>query len=114
MPWTIPNIDPSTFEWIITVRRPRMLRKLPLLVLFGAVVGGAAAWILTIPGSVSPGALPTRTANLDNGRTMFLAGGCPSCHAVPKQDDKTQLGGGLGLKSPFGIFYVPNISSDPW
>jgi len=44
---------------------------------------------------------------------MFFAGGCASCHATPNQDDKTLLGGGLGLKSPFGTFYVPNISPDP-
>ena len=44
---------------------------------------------------------------------MFYAGGCTSCHATPEQDDKTRLGGGLGLKSPFGTFYVPNISPDP-
>ncbi len=43
---------------------------------------------------------------------MFYAGGCTSCHATPEQDDKTRLGGGLGLKSPFGTFYVPNISPD--
>jgi mono/diheme cytochrome c family protein len=44
---------------------------------------------------------------------MFYASGCASCHAVPKQPDKTRLGGGLALNSPFGTFYVPNISSDP-
>jgi mono/diheme cytochrome c family protein len=48
---------------------------------------------------------------------MFYAGGCPACHAVPNKDpekfDPTRLGGGLGLHSPFGTFYVPNISPDP-
>ena len=44
---------------------------------------------------------------------MFLIGGCASCHATPEQDDPTRLGGGMGLKSPFGIFYAPNISPDP-
>jgi len=44
---------------------------------------------------------------------MFYVGGCSSCHAVPKQKDSTLLGGGLDLNSPFGTFYVPNISSDP-
>jgi len=42
---------------------------------------------------------------------MFLAGGCASCHAVD-QEARTVLGGGLALKSPFGTFYTPNISSD--
>ena len=32
-------------------------------------------------------------------------------HARP--EGRTKLGGGLALKSPFGTFYPPNISSDP-
>jgi mono/diheme cytochrome c family protein len=43
---------------------------------------------------------------------MFYAGGCAACHATPNQEDKTKLGGGLSLKSPFGTFYPPNISPD--
>jgi mono/diheme cytochrome c family protein len=43
---------------------------------------------------------------------MFYAGGCAACHATPGSEDRTQLGGGLGLKSPFGTFYAPNISPD--
>ncbi len=58
-------------------------------------------------------ALPAHTPDLANGKEMFYAGGCASCHAVPKQPDKTRLGGGLALNSAFGTFYVPNISSDP-
>ncbi len=54
-----------------------------------------------------------RTPDLANGKNMFYAGGCASCHATPNQEDKTKLGGGLGLKSPFGTFYVPNLSPDP-
>ena len=77
-----------------------------------AIVALAAFWVLTIPGTVPASALGPHTPNLDNGKTMFFAGGCASCHATPGQDDKTRLGGGLGLKSPFGTFYVPNISPD--
>jgi mono/diheme cytochrome c family protein len=89
-----------------------MLRKLVVpLVIFGAL-GLAAFWFLTVPATVSADALGPHTPNLDNGRTMFFAGGCASCHATPDQEDRTRLGGGLGLKSPFGTFYVPNISSD--
>jgi mono/diheme cytochrome c family protein len=65
-----------------------------------------------MPGTIAASALPARAPDLDNGRTMFFAGGCASCHATPKQDDKTRLGGGLALKSPFGTFHVPNISTD--
>ncbi len=89
-----------------------MLRKFLLLVVAAAVAGLGLFWVLTIPGTVPASALAPHTANLDNGKTMFFAAGCTSCHATPKQDDKTRLGGGLGLKSPFGTFYAPNISPD--
>ena len=48
----------------------------------------------------------------DESRGGWYAGGCASCHMSPNQDDKTKLGGGRPLKSPFGTFYAPNISSD--
>jgi mono/diheme cytochrome c family protein len=83
----------------------------------GAIVVLAAAWLLTLPEIVPASALPPHQANLANGETMFNIGGCSSCHAVPKENpdkaDRTRLGGGLALKSPFGVFYVPNISPDP-
>ena len=77
-----------------------------------AVLGLAAFWALTIPATVPASALAPHTADLANGKELFYAGGCASCHAVPKQPDKTRLGGGLGLRSPFGTFYIPNISPD--
>jgi mono/diheme cytochrome c family protein len=89
-----------------------MLRKLVIPVLVLAVIAAAVLWWLTTPASVAASALPARNPDLANGRTMFWIGGCASCHAVPKQEDKTRLGGGLALKSPFGTFYAPNISSD--
>jgi mono/diheme cytochrome c family protein len=90
-----------------------MFRKLLVLAVVAAVLGLGLFWILTIPATVPASALAQRAANLDNGRTMFHAGGCASCHATPNQDDRNRLGGGVALKSPFGTFYAPNISSDP-
>jgi mono/diheme cytochrome c family protein len=89
-----------------------MLRKLVMLVVVLALIGAAAFWYITAPQRVPASALAAYTPNLDNGKTMFLVGGCASCHATPKQEDKTRLGGGLGLKSPFGTFFTPNISPD--
>jgi mono/diheme cytochrome c family protein len=89
-----------------------MLRKLAIVVLILAVIGAAIFWFVTIPATVPASALPAYAPNLENGKTMFDAGGCSSCHAIPNQEDKTKLGGGLGLKSPFGTFYAPNISPD--
>ena len=93
------------------------LRTLALTGAAGVTIGLAAFWILTLPAVVPATALAPHTANLDNGKTMFEIGGCASCHAVPDADpakvDRTRLGGGLALNSPFGTFYVPNISPDP-
>jgi mono/diheme cytochrome c family protein len=90
-----------------------MFRKLVVLAVIAAVVGFVAFWIVTVPATVLASALAPHAPNLDNGKTMFFAGGCTSCHATPNQDDKSRLGGGVALKSPFGTFYAPNISPDP-
>ena len=92
------------------------LRTFVFIIAGGAIFVLAAIWILTLPASVPAAALPPHTPNLANGETMFNIGGCSSCHAVPNDNpekvDRMRLGGGLALKSPFGVFYAPNISSD--
>jgi mono/diheme cytochrome c family protein len=90
-----------------------MLRKSSILALIVvAVAGGLGFWIATVPATVPASALGPHTPDLANGRTMFLAGGCAACHATPGQGDRTRLGGGRAIKTAFGIFYAPNISSD--
>ncbi len=89
-----------------------MLRKLIVVAVGAGVLGLALFWFLTIPQTVPASALGPHTPDLANGKVVFTAGGCVSCHAVPKAEDKTRLGGGLALNSPFGTFYVPNISPD--
>jgi mono/diheme cytochrome c family protein len=89
-----------------------MRRILPSLVLAGAAAFGVYWWLTAVPFVV---AVTERayTPDLANGQTIFSAGGCSSCHAVPGQPDRTKLGGGLAIPSPFGTFYAPNISPDP-
>jgi mono/diheme cytochrome c family protein len=89
------------------------VRKLIGIVVVLAVIGAGVFWFVTIPATVPANALGAHTPDPANGRTMFFAGGCASCHATPGQEDRTRLGGGLGLKSPFGTVYLPNISPDP-
>jgi len=88
------------------------LRRLLVTLVLLAAVGFGGFYVLTDPRIVSPspeiGTLPA--PDLDNGRLLFAAGGCASCHATPNQDDKLRLGGGLTLASAFGTFHVPNIS----
>jgi mono/diheme cytochrome c family protein len=86
-----------------------LVRKLLVAVGLFVLGGAAACWFLTNPEKVAAGALRARSPNLDNGRTMFIAGGCASCHAASK-DAQTMLGGVVALRSPFGTFYAPNIS----
>ncbi|MFZ0353660.1 MAG: cytochrome c [Pseudolabrys sp.] len=89
-----------------------MIRKIVIVAIIAAAIGAPAFWYLTIPETIPVSALAPYTPDLANGRTMFLIGGCSSCHAIPQQKDSTRLGGGLALNSPLGVFYVPNISSD--
>jgi mono/diheme cytochrome c family protein len=90
-----------------------MLRRIFLI----AVLAGAGAfgfyWWLTAPPTMLAVTASAYTPDLANGLTTFNAGGCSSCHAVPGQPDRTRLGGGLAIPSPFGTFYAPNISPDP-
>src|SRR6266568_5920335 len=71
-----------------------MLRKLIIAIAILAPIGAGACWILTIPKTLSPSVLGPHTADLENGRILFHAGGCASCHASPNQEDKNRLGAG--------------------
>src|ERR1700720_827738 len=90
-----------------------MLRRIFLVVALAGVGALGAYWWLTTPVTGVSVTEPAHAPNLANGQIIFNAGGCSSCHAVPGQPDRLKLGGGLALTSPFGTFYVPNISSDP-
>src|SRR6202023_1495879 len=85
-------------------------------IFLAAVIVAAAAfgvfWWLTATQATLAVTEPFHRPNLANGLTAFNAGGCSSCHAVPAQPDRLKLGGGLAVPSPFGTFYVPNISPD--
>src|SRR5262244_1001138 len=97
----------------VRCRGPYLMRKLAFIVVGLAVVCFAAFWFVTILVMLPASALAAHTPNLANGQSMFYAGGCAACHATPEQEDRTRLGGGLALKTPFGTFYAPNISPDP-
>src|SRR5215467_7678978 len=80
--------------------------------LIAAVIGLAASYAFSVTSIEPPDAFEPKTVGIVNGETLFNIGGCASCHMTPRQDDHLKLGGGLTLKSPFGTFHVPNISSD--
>jgi mono/diheme cytochrome c family protein len=79
-----------------------------------ALVLLAVLWFITGPRRLPASELAAGYhPNVANGEVMFTAANCSGCHATPGQEDRTQLGGGLKLKSPFGTFVAPNISPDP-
>jgi mono/diheme cytochrome c family protein len=83
--------------------------------LLGAV-GSVAGWMLSAPRprfSEADAATLERPGDPAQGRLIFAAADCASCHASPGQADRDRLGGGLALASPFGTFRAPNISPDP-
>ena len=91
-----------------------MLRRALTAVVLLGLAAAAVMWVLTAPKPLPASALAAGYhPNLANGETMFIAGNCSACHATPGQDDRTKLGGGVKLKSPFGTFVAPNISPDP-
>src|SRR6202167_5239173 len=89
-----------------------MARRIVLTLVLVGAVGCGIYWWLTTPSMTIAITEAAYTPNLANGETIFNAGGCSSCHAVPGQPDRLKLGGGLAVPSPFGTFYVPNISPD--
>ncbi len=90
-----------------------MIAKLFKLALIAAVFAAAIFWYLTSPNRL-PDDLLTNIDKGDvaKGQMVFYAGGCGSCHAEKgaKGDKKLLLGGRHPLNTPFGTFYVPNIS----
>src|ERR1700742_4623122 len=90
------------------------MRRILIAVILLIVVGVLAGLFITRPQRLPPSDLTAGyKPDIANGQLMFTAANCSACHATQGQDDRTVLGGGLKLKSPFGTFVAPNISSDP-
>lgn len=52
---------------------------------------------------------PEELAQLKRGKYIYNAGLCAHCHTL---DPTRPQAGGYEIKSPFGVFYAPNISAD--
>jgi mono/diheme cytochrome c family protein len=68
-------------------------------------------WALTSIGLLSEPIADTtpNAAQIRRGQSLVAAGDCMSCHL---REGGEPLAGGLGLKTPFGVIYSPNITSD--
>jgi mono/diheme cytochrome c family protein len=94
------------------------MNRIMLAAVLVAVVGAAGFLGLTSPLAwrifhASRDVADAAAPDLANGKMLFIAGDCAICHATPGSGDATRLGGGQALKTGFGTFYMPNISSDP-
>ncbi len=68
-------------------------------------------WFFSLP-SVDPAAeIPDSAEAIERGAYLFTAGGCISCHRDEANPEVAS--GGLGIETPFGTFYAPNITPDP-
>lgn len=87
---------------------------LNILLVF-VLMGTVAFWALTNANTTDPEILTGLTGDPEQGKAIFSAAGCASCHAAKGAtgDGRLSLGGGQAFASDFGTFYAPNISSDP-
>jgi mono/diheme cytochrome c family protein len=90
------------------------MRKL----LFSAVIlgslSGAAFWAFSAPRPMDAAHLATLAGDATQGKAVFHAAGCASCHIAPERDaNPLVLSGGREFASDFGTFLAPNISPDP-
>lgn len=66
-------------------------------------------FILITGGKTSPYA--HLLVDVEKGKYIFTAAGCQSCHTA---DSSSPIGaGGVEIKTPFGLFYTPNITPHP-
>jgi mono/diheme cytochrome c family protein len=86
----------------------RLLRWLIVVV----IVIGAGIGIYMLTPVKGPARDLTLTGDLTRGNYLIRLGGCVTCHTDPKDKDALLAGShSAGLKTPFGTFYPPNITS---
>lgn len=90
-------------------------RKVSALALLAAL-GTGALWFATAPRPLEASTLPQHTADPANGKILYNAAGCASCHKPGpdlKDVDASLPAGGAPFKTPIGVFYPPNLTPDP-
>ena len=92
--------------------RARVLTSIAVL----AVAGLAVAWGMSAPHPLTAAEVPAHTPDIANGKELFNAAGCLSCHKPGpdlKNVDASLPAGGTPFKTPVGTFYPPNLTPDP-
>jgi mono/diheme cytochrome c family protein len=98
-----------------------LLAIVAIIIILGGVSLGSWLWLQAHPVFIvepAPAPLPILTqpiadgpdaALLRSGRYLTVAGDCVSCHT---RDGGAPFEGGLGLQTPFGVIYSPNITGE--
>lgn len=80
-----------------------------------AALGLLAFWLLSMPRPLTAADVPQHTPNAANGKILYHAGGCISCHQ-PSPDLKDVAAdvpaGGAPLVTPIGTLYPLNLTPD--
>jgi mono/diheme cytochrome c family protein len=89
-----------------------MNKKAVVLVALFGVIGGAGFWVLSAPMGRTAVTLPVGyKGDVANGKNMYDAGGCISCHKPAKgKGDANLPSGGAPFVTPVGTFYPPNLT----
>lgn len=93
-------------------RRAKVLGALAVI----AVAGLALAWGMSEPHPLTAAEIPAHQPDIANGKELFNAAGCLSCHKPGpglKNVDASLPAGGTAFKTPVGTFYPPNLTPDP-
>jgi mono/diheme cytochrome c family protein len=92
-----------------------LIRKAAVAIVVLGGAGVAALWLLSAPTRLDAETIAALgKGDAAKGQRIFWAGGCTSCHGRPKSEGsaRLELAGGVELKTPFGTFVTPNISSN--
>lgn len=83
--------------------------KVKLVLLVFVFLGITIYFLARLP-VVENDIIPSSPEAIEYGKYLVSAGGCISCHKAPRGE--SNFSGGLSLDSPYGNFYVPNITPD--
>lgn len=94
-----------------TIAMLRTAAQAIAIILLSGQAMGQAAEKPSVTGVTGVTGVP-RVADVARGEYLVKAGGCLGCHTAEKKD-AVPFAGGRGLKTPFGLFYGPNITPHP-
>src|SRR3569833_3014073 len=84
----------------------------PLAWILAIIVIAAAVGVFMLSPVRGPARDTTLVGDATRGAYLIRLGGCVTCHTDPKNKDAVLAGSpGAGLKTPFGAFFPPNITS---